>query len=71
MILKIPKTDLDAIKYVCAESDFLITEYTIESNDQLVQVEITGLNGEEVLPQYAFRIGTMYHIRRTIETMNL
>lgn len=63
MIFKIPKCDFDAMKYACAVSDLLVTEYTCENTPGLFQVEITELDGRELKPEYAFRVGQMFENR--------
>ena len=63
MILKIQPKEVDAMKRACAEADFLCTVFTIENNPNLVQVEITGLSGEELRPSYAFSLGRILEAR--------
>ena len=71
MIVKIQPKELDAMKYTCATCDFLCHHFTIENNPNLLQVEILGLKGEEVLPQYAIIIGRMFEQRLEIERLSL
>jgi len=63
MILKIQPKEVDAIKRACAEADFLCTVFTIENNPNLLQVEITELDGKELLPNYAFTLGRILESR--------
>lgn len=69
MILKIQPKEVDATKRACAEADFLCTVFTIENNPQLVQVEITELDGRELLPNYACTLGRIIEARLFNEQM--
>lgn len=67
MITKIEPKEVDSVKRACAEAYFLCNFFTIENNANLVQVEITELDGKELLPQYAFTLGRILESRRLNE----
>ncbi len=69
MITKIAATDRDALHKVCAMSDFLCTFFTIESNEQLLQVEITNVDGSEIRPEYAYHLGRMQEIKSELDSI--
>ena len=64
MIIKTATSDLNAIQWACAVSDLLCTHFTIESNNgELVQVEITNVDGSDLRPEYAWYIARMTQIK--------
>lgn len=64
MIIKTATSDLDAIRWACALSDLLCNSFTIEiNNGELVQVEITNLDGSDLRPEYAWYIARMVEIK--------
>ena len=69
MILKEDKKEIDAIKEVCALMDFKCNIYTIESNDQMIQLEITSPDGSELKPEYAWRLGKMVTMKMQMKAL--
>jgi len=63
MILKEDKKEIDAIQEVCAIVDMKCNFYTIENNDQIIQIEILDHLGEEPSAEIAYRIGKMVVIK--------
>ena len=68
MILKDKKSDLDAIQYACAVTDMICTPFTIETNSDMVQVEILDRFGEEPSPEIAYRLGRIASIKAEIKS---
>lgn len=62
MIVKINKQHIEAVKYVCAMSGLTCNFYTIESNDKIVQLEITD-NGLDIAPDNAWHLGVLVERR--------
>jgi len=64
MIIKSATVDKDAIHWVCALNDLLCNDFTIEANNgELMQFEITNLDGSELRPEYAWYIARMLQIK--------
>jgi hypothetical protein len=60
MIIKIESKYINELNYVGALSDVLVKIFTIESNNgELVQAEITNVDGSELRPEYAWCVARM------------
>lgn len=57
MIVRIPKSERDTTEKMACLCDCKATFYTMEAHPDLLQVEITEHNGDELLPEDAWNIG--------------
>lgn len=73
MIVKIDATEKDAVQKSCAELGFMVSFYTIENNDLMVQAEILWEGALELKPEVAFALGkvVVYELEKRISDQKL
>jgi hypothetical protein len=67
MILKENKAKTEAIQHECAVLGLTCNIYTIENNDNLVQVEILDKFGERLDEITAYRLGGLVMLQYTMQ----
>lgn len=67
MIIKLDRKELDAARSVCFAMDYKLDVFTIENNDNMIQVEITWTLGE-LSSELAYSFGRILQLE--IENRN-
>lgn len=67
MIIKIPSTERFVFEKACTTSGFTYTFYTMESNDQMLQVEVMD-GGHELSSKMAYMLGRIVQLEFEIST---
>lgn len=68
MFIKIKKSELNALQYVCSLNDLTIDHYTMEESHALVCCEIRN-DGRELLPGMGFYLGRQVEIQLERESL--
>lgn len=63
MLVKINKKDLHAVEYSCALGDCLLSQFTMETNDNMLQVEILNLDGSDLRPAHAWNLARFLEVK--------
>lgn len=69
MIIKIAKTEVEAMKLVAALCSIKATFYTIETNDGMVKVELTETDGNELTAKDTWHICRSFCFEIEVQNM--
>ena len=67
MIIKIKPSDIDALKYSCAIGEVKCQVFTMEANENLVQVEILNEDNSEISPNMAWYLCGFFETKLAIK----
>lgn len=70
MMITIAKTEVDAMKYVCALLEYKVDFYSVETNTDLLQAEVLDSFGEEPSNIMMWHMGRQIELRLLVESFS-
>jgi hypothetical protein len=67
MLVKISKSEKEAVEYACALADLKVSFYSIENSPEIVQAEMLDLYGEEPGPAISFYLARQIEAKLACE----